>query len=174
MLAGWALTDEERDKYIGALHENLAVLRMKAGISQVDLCNILGVTRQTYNAIETKRKRMMWPTYLSLIFFFDSISETRETLRSLPCYPQELLIRLNNGKNLEPGLFGQSDLNDVIKELDDQALHTLRTMILVEYARCKKLPGDIVLKAYDGTEFFETAKDANVENAIRNIKNRKN
>ena len=173
MLARWILTEEERDKYITALHDNLAVLRVKAGISQVDLCNIIGVSRQTYSAIETKRKRMMWPTYLALIYFFDSISETREILRGLPAYPQELMIRFNDGKNLEPGLFGQNDLNDVIRELDDQALHSLRTMILVEYARCKKLPGDIVVKAYDGVEFFDTVQDAALETALRNIKNRK-
>ena len=115
----------------------------------------------------------MWPTYLALIYFFDSISETREILRGLPAYPQELMIRFNDGKNLEPGLFGQNDLNDVIRELDDQALHSLRTMILVEYARCKKLPGDIVVKAYDGVEFFDTVQDAALETALRNIKNRK-
>ena len=116
---------------------------------------------------------MMWPTYLTLIYFFDSIKETREMLRTSPAYPQDVLYRLNEGRSLDSGLFGQSDLNNIIKELDDQALHSLRTLILVEYARCKKLPGDTVVKAYDGVNFLETAPDAATETALRNIRNRK-
>ena len=173
MLSRWILTEEERDKYIDALIENLAMLRVKAGISQIELCNIIGVSRQTYSAIETRRKRMMWPTYLTLIYFFDSLTETREVLRSLSAYPGDLLYRMNEGKSPEPGVFGQSDLNNILKELDDQAMHSLRTMILVEYARCKKLPGDAVVKAYSGLDFMESAPDAATEKALQNIKKKK-
>ena len=173
MLSRWILTEEERDKYIDALNENLAVLRVKAGISQIELCNVIGVSRQTYSAIETGKKRMMWPTYLTLIYFFDSLTETRELLRNMSAYPRELLYRMNEGKSPESGMFGQSDLNDILKELDDQAMHSLRTMILVEYARCKKLPGDVVVKAYSGVDFMEAAPDAATEKALQNIKKKK-
>ena len=173
MLSRWVLTEEERDKYIDALKEDLTVLRVKAGISQGELCNIIGVSRQTYSAIETGRKRMMWPTYLTLIYFFDSLGATREMLRNSPAYPQEILYRMNGGKSPENGLFGQSNLNNILKELDDQAMHSLRTMILVEYARCKKLPGEVVVKAYDGIDFLESSPDAATEAALQNIKNRK-
>lgn len=173
MSSRWVLKEEEKDRYIDTLKDNLTALRVKAGISQVDLCNIIGVSRQTYSAIETGRKRMMWPTYLTLIYFFDSISETREMLRASSVYPKELLYRINEGRSPENGLFGQSDLNNIIKELDDQALHSLRTMILVEYARCKKLSGDVVVKAYDGMDFFHDLPDAATEIALRNIKNKK-
>ncbi len=167
------LTEEERNTYIDALKENLSVLRVKAGISQADLCNIIGISRQTYSAIENGRKRMTWPTYLALIFFFDAISATRELLRSSAAYPQELILRLNEGRNPDLGLFGQSDLNNILQELDDQAMHSLRTMILVEYARCKKLSGDTVVKAYDGMDFLSTTPDAATELALQNIR-RKN
>ena len=173
MLSRWVLTEEERDKYIDALTEELTVLRVKVGISQSDLCNMIGVSRQTYSAIENSRKRMTWPTYLSLVYFYDSMSATRDMLRSSPAYPKELLYRLNDGKSPEAGLFGQTDLNDILKELDDQAMHSLRTMILVEYARCKKLPGDVVVKAYEGVNFMEAAPDAATETALQNIRNRK-
>ena len=173
MLSRWVLTEEERDKYIYALKDDLAVLRVKAGVSQGDLCNIIGVSRQTYSAIENGRKKMMWPTYLTLIYFFDSIAATREMLRSMPAYPRDLLYRMNEGKNPDAGLFGQSELNDILKELDDQAMHSLRTMILVEYARCKKLPGDVVVKAFDGIDFLTTPPEVATEVALQNIKNRK-
>ena len=170
MLSRWVLTEEEQNRYISALMDDLAVLRVKAGVSQADLCNIIGVSRQTYSAIENGRKKMMWPTYLTLIYFFDSITATREMLRSLPAYPKELLYRINEGKSPETGSFGQSDLNDILKELDDQAMHTLRTMILVEYARCKKLPGDVVVKAFDGIDFLSTPPETATEIALQNIK----
>lgn len=173
MLSRWVLTEEERDKYIDALKNDLAVFRVKAGVSQTDLCNIIGVSRQTYSAIETGRKKMMWPTYLTLIYFFDSLNETRELLRNSPAYPQALLYRMNEGKSPDPGMFGQSDLNNILKELDEQAMHSLRTMILVEYARCKKLPGDVVVKAYSGIDFMEAVPDAATEQALRNIKKKK-
>ena len=173
MLSRWILTEEERDKYINALNEYLAVLRVKSGVSQAELANIIGVSRQTYSAIENGRKKMMWPTYLTLIYFYDSLAVTRELLRSLPAYPRELIYRMNEGKSPETGLFGQSELNDILKDLDDQAMHTLRTMILVEYARCKKLPGDVVVKAYDGIDFMTAVPDAATEKALRNIRNKK-
>ena len=172
MLSRWILTDEERDKYINALNEDLAVLRVKSGVSQAELANIIGVSRQTYSAIENGRKKMMWPTYLTLIYFYDSLVSTRELLRSLPGYPRELIYRMNEGKSPDIGLFGQSELNDILKDLDDQAMHTLRTMILVEYARCKKLPGDIVVKAYGGIDFMGAVPDAATEKALQNIRNK--
>ena len=172
MLSRWVLTDEERDKYINALNEDLAVLRVKSGVSQAELANIIGVSRQTYSAIENGRKKMMWPTYLTLIYFYDSLVSTRELLRSLPGYPRELIYRMNEGKSPDIGLFGQSELNDILKDLDDQAMHTLRTMILVEYARCKKLPGDIVVKAYGGIDFMGAVPDAATEKALQNIRNK--
>ena len=169
----WDLSEEEQDKYIGALTENLVMLRQKAGVSQTELCQIVGISRQTLSPIETGRKKMTWPIYLALIYFFDSLIETRETLRSLPAYPQELLLRINEGKSPDYELFGRSDLNNILKELDDQAMHTLRTMILVEYARCKRLPGDAVVKAYGGADFLGNGMDAATEMALRNIRRKK-
>ena len=173
MLSRWVLTEEERDQYIDALKDDLAVLRVKSGVSQAELSNLIGVSRQTYSSIENGRKKMMWPTYLTLVFFYDSLAATREMLRSMPGYPKELIYRMNEGKSPDAGLFGQSDLNDILKELDEQAMHTLRTMILVEYARCKKLPGDVVVKAYGGTDFCTSVPDAATENALHNIRNKK-
>ena len=173
MTSRWVLTEDERNRYIDVLKEYLPALRVKADISQAELCGVIGVSRQTYSAIETGKKKMMWPTYLALIFFFDSISATREMLRSSSAYPQDLLLRLNEGRSPEPGMFGQSDLNNILKELDDQAMHTLRTMILVEYARCKKLSGDAVVKEYDGINFLNAHPDAATEMALKNIRSKR-
>lgn len=173
MTSRWVLTEDERNHYIDVLKEYLPALRVKADISQAELCSVIGVSRQTYSAIETGKKRMMWPTYLALILFFDSISETREMLRTSSAYPQDILLRLNKGRSPEPGMFEQNDLNNILKELDEQAMHTLRTMILVEYARCKKLSGDTVVKAYDGIDFLNSSPDAATEMALKNIRRKR-
>ena len=49
----WNLTKSEQEMYINDLTENLASLRAKIGISQGDLANLIGVSRQTYSSIET-------------------------------------------------------------------------------------------------------------------------
>ena len=67
----WLLTDEEKDSFIAMLTPNLTVLRTKAEISQEELSNLIGISRQTYNAIERKVRRMAWSTYLSLVLFYD-------------------------------------------------------------------------------------------------------
>ena len=69
MTSRWTLTEDERNHYIDALKEYLPALRVKADISQTELCNIIGVSRQTYSAIETGKKRMMWPiVFVNRIF----------------------------------------------------------------------------------------------------------
>lgn len=168
----WILTKEERDRYINALKEDLTLLRAKAGISQDELCSIIGLSRQSYSAIECGKKKMVWTTFLSLIAFYDNNIETRETLRSLKGYPAELFRRINGGKSPEGIIFGSVELNEIFKDLDDQAIHTIRTMILVEYARCKKIPGDAVVKSFDGVDFFGAAPDAGTEAALKSIQSR--
>lgn len=64
----WLLTDEEKDKFIATLTPNLTILRTSAEISQEELANLIGVSRQTYSAIERKVRKMAWSTYLSLDF----------------------------------------------------------------------------------------------------------
>ena len=56
--------------------------------------------------------------------------------------------------------------------LDEQALHSIQTLIMVEYARCCKLPGDAVIKSFDGRTFTKdiTKGDVDVKKALNNIK----
>lgn len=52
--------DIEREHLINILTDNLPVLRARIGSSQDDLSNIIGFSRQTYSAIETKKRNMSW------------------------------------------------------------------------------------------------------------------
>lgn len=83
----WFISDNIKKEYINALIPELKLLRAKANISQADLAGILGISRQTYCQMENGSKEMPWSTYLSLIFFFDSIEPTSRLLLLLEIYP---------------------------------------------------------------------------------------
>ena len=95
------LNDIDRDKLMKALAEELPVLRAKLGISQGDLSNCIGVSRQTYSAIETKKKDMSWNTFLSLMFFFEHNEKTRKMLLDMEEFPADLQELLSINKNGE-------------------------------------------------------------------------
>ena len=61
------INEIDREELINVLTDELPVLRAKIGISQSELSNIIGVSRQTYSAIETKKRDMSWNVFLSLI-----------------------------------------------------------------------------------------------------------
>ena len=57
----------DREKLISLLVDELPVLRAKIGLSQGELSDIIGVSRQTYSAIETRKRKMTWNTFLSIV-----------------------------------------------------------------------------------------------------------
>ena len=171
--ARWQLTVEEKDRYIEVLTRELPILRARADISQEDLAKIIGISRQNYGWIERRDRKMSWNTYLSLIFFFDYNQSTHKMLRALSIFPTELVDRMNESDgtlNFER-IVGIS-IEGIEGILDEQALHAIRTLIMVEYARCTNLPGDAVVKSFDGKTFSNdiTQNDIAVKKALNNIK----
>lgn len=136
----WLLTDEEKDNFIAALSPNLTVLRTKAEISQEELANLIGVSRQTYSAIERKIRKMAWSNYLSLVLFYDHNQKTHKMIRQLAIFPQELFIRFNDGIDYSDfelsSLLGKKS-QEIMESLDEQAKGAIRAMVMMEYARCK-------------------------------------
>lgn len=136
----WLLTDEEKDNFIATLSPNLTVLRTKAEISQEELANLIGVSRQTYSAIERKIRKMAWSTYLSLVLFYDHNQKTHKMIRQLAIFPQELIIRINDGVDYSDfelsSLLGKKS-QEIMEVLDEQAKGAIRAMVMMEYARCK-------------------------------------
>ena len=130
----WLLTDAEKDKFIATLTPNLPALRTQAEISQEELANLLGISRQTYSAIERKVRRMAWSTYLSLVFFFDHNQKTHKMLRMLSLFPKELIARFNDGNDyssFELSTFLGNKSQDIIDHLDDKAKQENKGLILV-------------------------------------------
>lgn len=171
--------DESRKKeLIDKLTDELVVLRAKAGIAQEDLARIIGVTRQTYGNIERKGKPMSWGTYLSLIFFFEHNNQTALMLRQSGIFPDDIIVGFNNGKPFVS--YYQSEkidptMSEMIENLDEQGIHSLKTFLMVEYARCKKLPGDYVVKAFNGKSFNSKISegDVNTQKALKRIREKR-
>ncbi len=171
----WLLTDAEKDEFIATLTPNLPALRTHAEISQEELANLIGVSRQTYSAIERKVRRMSWSTYLSLVLFFDHNQKTHKMLRMLSLFPKELVIRFNDG--MDYSSFGLSSIlgnqaEDILEYLDEKAKQAINSMIMVEYARCTQLPSEAVVKSFGGISLLNaipSSKDVEAMKALRSI-----
>lgn len=174
--AKWNLANDEKERLISELTDELITLRTKANISQSELSNLIGISRQSYGSIERKTRRMTWNTYLSLIFFYDYNKKTHKLLHSLGAFPHNLIKQFNDGVmpgaiNLEAFLGDMA--SSVMNALDEQAYHSIRTLIMVEFARCTETPGDVIVKSFDGANFnFKPlpSQDTTVLKALHAIK----
>jgi len=80
----------ERAEYVEKMAENMPTLRTKLNMSQSDLANLIGVSRITVAFFETKKRKMTWNTFLSLILVFSKNSEANKILTALDIYNDEL------------------------------------------------------------------------------------
>lgn len=172
----WHLTNEDKDRMIAALTPELTILRTKADISQEELSELIGISRQTYSAIERGKRPMAWSTFLSLVMFFDINKNTHSFLKQLEAIPQQIYNTFNaeipaQDISLE-NILGEGG-DTVISSLDEQALRSIRTLIMIEYARCTSTSGNIIIKYFDGVNFTLPKKadaEASAEKALKAIK----
>lgn len=172
----YLLSDAEKNALIDELTPELQLLRTKADISQEEIANIIGTSRQTYGAIERKSRRMTWNTYLSLIMFYSFNNATHDMIKKMKAFPHDILKRFNG--NAEPpefdlGLLFQDNISDIINSLDEQALSTIRTIMMIEYSRCNNVSAESAIKFFEGIHFRApeiTDKDRNTKKALNKIK----
>lgn len=81
---------ETREVLIDRMVDNLPVLRRKLKLSQEALAQIIGSSRYTVMLIETKKRKLTWNTFLSLVLLFDKNDDTAVLLRALGIYTDEL------------------------------------------------------------------------------------
>lgn len=166
------ITENAKAVLITKLTDELIFLRTKLGLSQDELSNLLGISRQTYSTLETKKRPMSWGTYLSLILIFDNNEQTHGIIRNMGIFPY-MLFGSSESVLSEKKATDLSGLlpDDVKEKLDDQALHAIETVIMLEYARCNKMSGDAVIKAFDGRRFVNiTEQDKKIAEVINSIK----
>lgn len=91
---------EKKLKLMEKFAENLPVFRTKLEISQEELANILGITRQTISAIESRQRNMTWSVFLALILIFFRNQATKRLLVALEIYTPELdeFLNISNSK----------------------------------------------------------------------------
>lgn len=73
----------KKEELIWSLTDQLTVLRTKAEVSQEQLALVIGISRQTYSTIETKKKQMSWQIYMALILYFNSNEKTKKLLHTI-------------------------------------------------------------------------------------------
>lgn len=79
-----------REKVTTNMADNLAMLRTKLGLTQVQLANLIGVSRHTIMQVENKKAKLSWNTFLSLLLVFIKNPETDKLLNILEIYTEEL------------------------------------------------------------------------------------
>lgn len=82
--------DEIRKVLIQKLIHELPVLRARLGASQADIAERIGISRQTYNSIETQKREMNWTIFVALIAVFQNNQETRHMLNSIEDFEREI------------------------------------------------------------------------------------
>lgn len=84
------MQEERKKKLIDNLTNSLPVLRTMLHMSQMDLANMVGVSRQQIVAIEGKKRSMTWAMFLSIVLIFKSNKETNQLLSALGIYTEDL------------------------------------------------------------------------------------
>lgn len=167
----WEITSARKAKLTKKMAETLAPLRAKAGISQDALAKLVGISRQTYSSIENGARELSWSVYLSLVMVFDSLYSTHKLLRASGAYPEQILFDLNGGYEIAAGSTILDNVpKQIIDVLDDAAYQALRTVIMLEYARITGLPGDAVVKSFEGVTLSDHTKNPKATAALKAIR----
>ncbi len=79
-----------KESYICKMVQTLPALRAKLNMTQAELAERMGVTRQTLTALENGSRPMSWSNFLALCFIFESNSETQAMLDVYDICPEIL------------------------------------------------------------------------------------
>ena len=74
--------------------DGLPVLHAKARVSQEIIAEKIGVSRQTYNAIETGKRDIPWTTFLARLAFFNN-NQTRRMIDQIDGFENNMTMILN-------------------------------------------------------------------------------
>lgn len=80
--------EELIDKFIC----ELLILRARIDMTQDEISEIVGLSRQTYSALETRKRKMTWSNFMALLFVFYFNPFTRDEIENAGCFPDELRI----------------------------------------------------------------------------------
>ena len=89
-----------REELINRFVDALPALRALIGLSQSELGDYIGMSRQSFSNIELKKREMTWSVFLACLFFFYENSNTKDFIISNNLFPKELqnYFNVNNRK----------------------------------------------------------------------------
>ena len=68
---------------------NLPALRRMLGVSQEGLADMVGLNRSTIAAIENRKRKLSWDTFLALLLIFIKSPSTDKLLNAMEIYTDE-------------------------------------------------------------------------------------
>lgn len=96
---------EEQQNMISVLSQALPYLRKEMGVSQTELANKVGVSRQMISLIERQLQPMTWTLFLAVVFFFKCNNEfdkgKKKIAKKYPNVVEQLLLlehQMNTGE----------------------------------------------------------------------------
>lgn len=84
------MDDRKKEQLTDNMVSNLPVLRKALGVSQEGLANMIGLNRSTVAAIENRKRKLPWDTFLALLLVFTKNKETDRLLNAMEIYTDEL------------------------------------------------------------------------------------
>lgn len=96
------MNENTKEKLIDNMTKNLPTLRAKASLSQAQLAEMIGVSRQTLVAVENRKRKMSWSIFMSCFLVFYKNPETNLLIKVYDIYTDEFDCYLS-GTNLQDG-----------------------------------------------------------------------
>ena len=84
------MTDEKKNALIALMTDNVSMLRVRLNLTQVQLAELIGLSRYTLMAIEKKQRKMTWSAFLSLLLVFSKNQDTAKLLETIGIYTEQL------------------------------------------------------------------------------------
>lgn len=78
---------------------------------------------------------------------------TKEILKIENAFRFDTIKNFNSESISSNGLELNLDFKQIIDGLDEQALNSIKALIMIEYSRCSGLPSDNVIKLFEGFHF---------------------
>ena len=89
------ISDKRKQELCQTLAANLPTLRAKSGISQNELADRLGFSRQTISAIEGQKREMQWSTFSTIVLFFSKDQEIYRLMLVMSIMDEDVMTMLN-------------------------------------------------------------------------------
>ena len=88
--------EELIDKFI----YELPILRARIDMTQDEISEIAGLSRQTFSALETRKRKMTWSNFMTLLFVFHFNPATHDAVEKAGLFPEELkmVMQINHRK----------------------------------------------------------------------------